>query len=173
MAGTHPETELVPFLRGELSARERDRVQHHLDGCVQCRESMDGLGVTMRQVASRLEELPVPEWSVYRRELRLKLARRTEAPSLWRRPGIIWGSLATAGVGLAALLLSLTMRPSTTEMAPPAVDQLAMEQAPEGIDQALLRDYPVVEHLELLEDYDVIEHLDQLPGADQPHDTRS
>lgn len=171
MPGAHPETELVPFLRGELSAEERERVQHHLNGCAQCRESIEGLGATMQRVASRIEELPVPEWSAYRRELRLKLARRKERAGWWR-PGIVWGSLATAGVGVAALILAFTMRPTSSEVTP-GVDQLALEQAPEGADQGLLRNYPVVEHLDLLEDYDVIEHLDQLPGAANQHDTRS
>ena len=172
MPATHPETELVPFLRGELSAEERDRVQHHLNGCEQCRESMDALATTLQVVSSRLEELPTPEWSAYRRELRLKLAHRTEARSRWWRQGVVWASLATAGVGIAALILALSMRPSSPGIAP-EVDQLAMEQPAEAVDVGLLRDYPVVEQLDLLEDYDVIEHLDQLPAAEQHHDTRS
>ena len=118
MAATHPETELVPFVRGELNAEERDRVQHHLDGCAQCRESMDALAMTMQRVANRLEELPTPEWSAYRRELRLKLAQRTEAQPRWWRPGVIWASLATAGIGIAALILALSMRPSSPGMTP-------------------------------------------------------
>jgi anti-sigma factor RsiW len=171
MAATHPETELVPFARGELSAAERDRVQHHLDGCAQCRESMDGLTTTMQRLAARIEELPTPEWSAYRRELRLKLAQRTEAQSRWWRPGVIWASLATAGIGIAALIFALSIRPSTPGLTP-GVDQLAMEQPAEPVDAGLLRDYPVVEQLDLLEDYDVIEHLDQLP-VQHHHDTRS
>jgi anti-sigma factor RsiW len=171
MPAMHPETELVPFLRGELNAEDRDRMQHHLDGCGACRESMNALAATLHQVSSRLEELPAPEWSAYRRELRLKLAHRTEARSRWWRPGAAWASLATAGLGIAALLLALSMRPSSTGVAP-GVDQLAMEQPAEAVDVGLLRNYPVVERLDLLEDYDVIEHLDELPAADH-HDTRS
>jgi anti-sigma factor RsiW len=172
MPVTHPETELVPFVRGELNAAERDRVQHHLDGCGQCRESMDTLAATMRRVAARLEELPTPEWSTYRRELRLKLAQRTEARSRWWRPGVVWAALATAGVGIAALILALSMRPSAPGVTP-GMDQLALEQPAEPVDVGLLRDYPVVEHLDLLENYDVIEHLDQIPAAEHNHDTRS
>ncbi len=171
MAAIHPETELVPFVRGELNAEERDRVQHHLDGCEQCRDSMDALATTMQRVSARLEELPTPEWSAYRRELRIKIAQRTEGRTRWWRPGVIWASLATAGVGIAALILTLSMRPSSPGMTP-GVDQLAMEQPAEPVDVGLLRDYPVVEQLDLLENYDVIEHLDQLP-AEQHHDTRS
>jgi anti-sigma factor RsiW len=171
MAGTHPETELVPFARGELSAEERGRVQHHLDECAQCRESMEELSATLRRIAIRLDELPTPEWSAYRRELRIKLAQRTEAPSRWWRPDIVWTSLATAGVGIAALIFALSMRPSAPERMP-EVDQLALEQPAEPVDTGLLRDYPVVEQLDLLENYDVIEHLDQLP-VEHHHDTRS
>jgi len=168
---THPETDLVPFLRGELNAGERNRVRDHLDGCAQCRESMDALSTTLQRVSARLEELPTPEWSAYRRELRLKLAHRTEARLRWWRPGVVWASLATAGVGIAALIIALSMRPSSPTITP-EVDQLAMEQPAEAIDVGLLRDYPVVERLDLLENYDVIEHLDQLP-AEHHHDARS
>ncbi len=171
MAAIHPKTELVPFVRGELNAEEHNRVQHHLDGCVQCRDSMDALSATLQLVATRLDELPTPEWSAYRRELRMKLAQRNEAQLRWWRPGVIWASLATASVGIAALILALSMRPSSPSVTP-GVDQLAMEQQAEPVDVGLLRNYPVVEQLDLLENYDVIEHLDQLP-AEQNHDTRS
>lgn len=171
MPATHPETDLVPFVRGELNAGDRDRVQHHLEGCAQCRESMDALAATMESVSMRLEELPTPEWSAYRRELRLKLAHRIES-RWWRRPRLVWASLVTAAVGFAALLLALSMRPASNLMTP-GVDQLAMEQPTEAVDVGLLRDYPVVEQLDLLENYDVIEHLDQLPSPEPHHDTRS
>src|SRR5271166_3242586 len=106
MLATHPETYLVPFVRGELNTVERDRVQHHLDECRQCRESMHDLAATMQRVSARLDELPTLEWSAYRRELRLKLDSRAEARSQWWRPGVKWASLATAGVGVAALVLA-------------------------------------------------------------------
>ena len=172
MSATHPETALVPFFRGELNAEERDRVQKHLEGCAQCRDSMNALAATLQHVSARLEELPTPEWGAYRRELRIKLAERNEARSRWWRPRVVWVSLATAGVGIAALILAVSMRPSTPTLMP-EVDQLAMEQPAEAVDVGLLRDYPVVEKLDLLEDYDVIEHLDQLPPTQQHHDTRS
>ena len=172
MPATHPETDLVRFLRGELNAEERDRVQHHLDGCEQCRDSMDALAATLQQVSARLEELPTPEWSAYRRELRLKLAHRTETRSRWWRPSVAWASLATAGVGVAALILALSMRPSS-QGTTPGVDQFAIEQPAEAVDVGLLRNYAVVEQLDLLENYDVIEHLDELPAAEHNHDKRS
>jgi anti-sigma factor RsiW len=173
MAAMHPETELIPFLRDELNAAERERVRHHLDDCAQCRETKDAMAVTMRLVAARLAELPTPEWSAYRRELRLKLVARAEArPRWWRRPLVLWPSMATAGVGIAALFLALSMRPSVHGAAP-GVDLLAMEQPTEAVDVGLLDNYPVVEKLDLLENYDVIENLDQVPTAQPNDDTRS
>jgi anti-sigma-K factor RskA len=172
MAAIHPETDLVPFFRGELSADERDRVQHHLEGCAQCRQSMEALAGTLRRVSARLDELPTPEWSAYRRELRLKLAQQTQERTRWWRPQVVWTSLATAGVGVAALVLALSMR-QTPLGAAPEVAQLAMEQPAEAVDVGLLRNYPVVERLDLLEDYDIIEHLDQLPPPANDHDKRS
>ena len=168
---SHPETELVPFLREELSAEERARVRAHLDDCEHCRDSMNELAATMQRVSARLEELPTPEWNAYRRELRLKLAARTERRARWWRPAFVWTSLATAGVAAAALALVLWMRPATPGAAP-GVDQLAMEQ-PETVDVGLLRNYGMVEKLDLLENYDVIEHLDELPSAAQSNGSRS
>ncbi len=168
---SHPEIELVPFLRGELNAQEHDRVQHHLDDCEHCRESMDELASTMHRVAAHLEELPTPEWSAYRRELRLKIAQRAESRSRWWRPSFAWASLAGAGIAVAALILAMVMRPSM--LGAPEVDQLALEQ-PETVDVGLLRNYAVVERLDLLENYDVIEHLDELPSSSEHnHDSRS
>jgi anti-sigma factor RsiW len=172
MPATHPENDLVPFLRGELTAEEHGRVQHHLDGCAHCREAMGALATTILRVSAHLEELPTPEWSAYRRELRLKLASRIEPRPRWWRPGFVWASLATAAVGVAALVFTLSMRPSSHGPIP-EVDQLAMEQTVEPVDLGLLRNYAVVEQLDLLEDYDVIEHLDQLPTAEHHHDSRS
>ena len=169
---THPETELIPLLRGELSNEERARVQHHVDDCAECRTSMEQLAATMRTVSRRLEELPTPEWSAYRRELRLKMAAREEARAHpWWRPSVIWTALGTAAVAVAALVLALVMRPSHTG-GPPQVDQLALEE-PVNVDVGLLRNYGVVERLDLLENYDVIENLDQLPDAENNHGTRS
>jgi len=172
MPAIHPENDLVPFLRGELNAEEHRRVQQHLDGCAQCRDTMGALSATMLRVSARVEELPTPEWTAYRRELRLKLAHRIEARSRWWRPGLAWASLGTAAVGIAGLILALSIQPASHGTTP-EVDQLAMEQSAEPVDVNLLRNYGVIEKLDLLEDYDVIEHLDELPAAEHSHDSRS
>ena len=33
----HPESELVPYVRGELTPPERERVARHLEDCPDCR----------------------------------------------------------------------------------------------------------------------------------------
>ncbi len=165
---THPQTALIPYLRDELNEDERTRVADHLRGCAECRESAESLAALSAELARQMERMPVPEWMSYRAQLYRKLAARGQtAERRWWHPGLAWGSIATAGVAVAALILVLTIRsgPST-----PSVDQLAVENEMAGADIGLLRNYPVVEHLELLEDYDVIEHLDELPPVAKQDD---
>jgi anti-sigma factor RsiW len=168
MAAAHPETALVPFIRGELSGAERDRVAHHLDDCGRCRDAAESFRALLADLPARIEELPTPEWTAYRRELRLKLAARTEPRPRWWRTGFGWASLATAGAALAALVLWFAIPAFRTPA--PGVDELAMEQPMDvaGLaDVGLLRNYGVVERLDLLENYDVIEHLDEIKPAPQ------
>jgi anti-sigma factor RsiW len=174
MDSRHPETALVPYLRGELTGEERDSVERHLAGCVQCRVSADSSAAVLRKLAQQIDELPEPDWRVYRAELRRKLGAAQESQQPFRferwRPRFAWASLATAGVAVAALLLVMVMHPGRGAGTPP-VDQLALEDAMSGVDLGLLRSYPVVARLDLLENYDVIEHLDELTPADRPNDT--
>jgi anti-sigma factor RsiW len=181
MAATHPETALVPFIRGELSGAERDRIAHHLDDCGRCREAAESFQSLLAELPARVQELPTPEWTAYRAELRRKLAVRLEPRPRWWQSGLGWASMATAGAALAALALWFAI-PAFHGPAP-AVDEVAMEQPP-GMDQpidvanladvGLLRNYGVVERLDLLENYDVIEHLDEIkPGPQGSNAARS
>jgi anti-sigma factor RsiW len=165
MALTHPETALVPYIRGELADSERERVAEHLNGCLQCRESAESFRSLLADIAARLDELPTPEWSAYRAELRRKLAARPEPRLPWWRTGFAWGGLAAAAAAAAlAIWLSVPgVRPSA-----PVEDQLAFAQQADVVDVGLLRNYGVVQRLDLLENYDVIEHLDQLRPAPKP-----
>ena len=165
MAATHPETALVPFIRGELSGAERDRIAHHLDDCGRCREAAESFQSLLAELPARVEELPTPEWTMYRAQLRRKLAARLEPRLRWWQTGLGWASLATAGAALAALVLWFAI-PGFHAPAP-AVDELALEQPMDVADVGLLRNYAVVERLDLLENYDVIEHLDEIKPAPQ------
>ncbi len=163
---THPETALVPYLRGELTAEEGERLRTHLEGCARCREELASAESVIREIARRVDQIPEPDWAVYQRQLRRKLnAQRGERVRRWR-PGLAWASLATAAVATSAIVLAFALSAGPRA---PAVDQLEVEGALADADIGLLRDYPVVEHLDLLENYDVIENLDQLTPPSRPH----
>jgi predicted anti-sigma-YlaC factor YlaD len=166
----HPESALIPYLRGELSGQERERVAAHLEECESCRRAADSFARALRELDSRVEELPTPQWPAYRSELRAKLALREEARARWWRPAIGWASVAGA-CAVLVLVVALHLRPRTSS---PTLDQLATEEVMAHVDVGLLREYPVVERLDMLENYDVIENLDQLAPPLQPNDaTRS
>jgi predicted anti-sigma-YlaC factor YlaD len=166
----HPETAIVPYLRGELTGDEFANVELHLAGCARCREFADSSGLVMRAIAREAERIPEPDWAVYRAELRRKLAARQDDRARKWRPFAAWVPVAMAGVAAGALVLSLVMRPPVHRG--PALDQLAMQDAMQGAmsgaDLGLLRDYPVVENLDLLEDYDAIENLDRIAPPPAP-----
>jgi anti-sigma factor RsiW len=163
---THPETALVPYLHGELSAEESARLRTHLKECARCQEELAAAEAVMQEVARRVEQIPEPDWTVYQYQLRRKLnARRGERVRKWR-PGLAWASLAAAAVATSAIVLALALSPGPRA---PAVDQLEVEGELADADIGLLRAYPVVEHLDLLENYDVIENLDQLTPPSRPH----
>ena len=168
MAARHPEEALVPFLRGELDAAERDRVGRHLAQCTQCRESADSFAAMLARLPSQLDQLPTPEWTAYRAELRRKLAAREE-PRRWHA-GPIWASLA-AGAAAAAVAVWLVILPH--HRSAPMMEQFAMEQPIDAADVGLLRNYAVVERLDLLENYDLIEHLDEVTAPTQDNGSPS
>jgi anti-sigma factor RsiW len=158
MFARHPETLLIPHLRGELDAAARARIETHLRGCVRCRAKADGLSSALVTIRRQVAELPAPDWRSYNAELRRKIAARENRVSRWWRPTLIWTSFAATAVAAVALLTLFASQRG------PNVDQIALVD----VDVGLLRSYPVVEKMDLLENYDVIEHLDELnpPGAD-------
>ena len=159
---THPLTALIPYMRDELAAHERASVAYHLEECAECRDLKDSLAHLSTDLAGWIEQMPVPNSSVYRAQLARKLAARMAEPRLWR-PRLAWVSLAAAGACAVGLILTLSIH---NRPVMPSVEQIvtATEISDAGI--GLLRDYPVVSHLDLLENYDVIEHLNELPEVD-------
>lgn len=185
MISRHPETTLVPYLRGELSGEEQTIVARHLEGCASCREAVEGAAAAMQALARRVEDVPAPDPAIYCAELYRKLAARGElaargnSETRWRRPRTVGCSLGALGAAVAALMLIFVIRQGV-RVAPPPIDQLAtqdatmQEAAMAGADVGLLRDYPMVEHLDLLENYDVIAHLDEVsPSAPANDENRS
>ena len=166
MGATHPESDLLPYLSGELSPDERQRVEQHLAGCALCRESISSSTAIMRALARDAENLREPNWTVYRAQLKRKIAEKEEPRHKWWRPEIAW-PFATAGFAAAALVLAFTLlHVFRSPAVPPTVDQFAMEDAIGSPEVGLLRNYQLVEKLDLLENYDVIERLDTLSPAD-------
>ena len=185
MAAIHPETELIPYLRGELSADERARVGAHLEGCAQCRESADASLAILSNLARAVDAVREPDWADYRGELRRKLrasqAQRAGVGGRWRwrradlrLPVFGWPSMAMGAAAVAVLAIAIVIHRGSGTVSAPGVDQLELQQDLSSADVGLLANYHVVEHLDLLENYDVIEHLDELgPGDDQNHETSS
>jgi anti-sigma factor RsiW len=187
VADTHPENELIPYLRGELSAEERAQIGAHLEGCAQCRESADASAAILSNLARVVDDVREPDWAEYRGELKRKLrARLASSASVqggwrWRRedvrlplPVFGWPSMALGAAAIAVLALAIVMHRGAGSSNAPGVDQLELQQELSSADVGLLANYHVVEHLDLLENYDVIEHLDELGPEDrQNHETPS
>jgi anti-sigma factor RsiW len=185
MADIHPETELIPYLRGELSADDRARVGAHLEGCAQCREAAETSSAILSNLARVVEGVRDPDWAEYRGELKRKL-RASQASSAsmrgrwrWRRedlrlPTFGWPSITMGAAAVAVLAIAIVMHRGSGSLPGPGVDQLELQQELSSADVGLLANYHVVENLDLLENYDVIEHLDELgPGNPQNNETPS
>jgi|SRR5208282_1194707 len=182
MAAIHPETEIVPYLRGELSAAERARVEAHLQGCADCRESAQASAAILSDLARAVDDVREPDWADYRAELKRKLravqASRGQVRGRWwadlQLPVFRWPSMAMGAAAVAALAIAILVHRGAGGLQAPGVDQLELQQELSSTDVGLLANYRVVEHLDLLENYEVIEHLDELgPGDRQNHETPS
>ena len=183
MAAIHPETELVPYLRNELSGDERRLVEEHLDQCAQCRESAMSLRLLINCHSSR------QRLKLCRRPIGWRIAPICDANYLPPVPNLLTREdAATVHVPIASFRLALVGdgasggcnardhpgHASRLRFQTPGVDQLEQQTDIGSADVGLLANYRVVEHLDLLENYDVIEHLDELaPGDRQNHEASS
>jgi anti-sigma factor RsiW len=156
----HPETELIAYLKDELSSASREAVSHHLDGCAGCRDTLAAFRTLLDGVAAA----PVPpvQWARYRAELRVRLdARAGRRWAWWRRP---WPVAVSAGLAAAMIALAIVLpsawRDDRRARTPDALN--GFEEVVLGTRLDLLREYQTVERLELLEDFDVIRQLDGL-----------
>jgi anti-sigma factor RsiW len=160
----HPETDLVPYLHGELAAAEVERLELHLEGCAACRSSLEEFRGMLAALRASVAEPPPLDWRRYRAELRSELARRSSPR--WRRlPALPRLAPALGMVALAALVSLFGWRHHGA--APSAGDLPPFEQAAIGRDLDLLESYPMVENLGLLQDLDVVENLDRLSPREQ------
>jgi hypothetical protein len=168
MSAKHPEINLLPFLRRELSGREQARTASHLEGCTICRMQAETLARTMQIVAQQIKELPAPDWAAYRSELRRRCTAREARLSHSWQPIFVGGGLIAAGIAAVALV-TLTAMNHRNQGAPTEPEMLALADAP---DVGLLRNYPMVERMEMLQsdNYEIIEQLDQLAPPPPSHE---
>lgn len=151
----HPETALVPYVKGELAPAERARVATHLEACDRCRVAL----ADVRAVLGALSPLPAPpepHWGHYRAELRARLPGRARPERWWQRPMPI-----ALTAGLAAALLLFTLRPAPVEK--PATSLTPLEETTLGARLDMLEHYDVVSRLDMLDAMDEIRQLDAVP----------
>jgi anti-sigma factor RsiW len=156
----HPDTDLVPYLRGELPPADRERVVRHLEECPDCRQDTEQLRDLLGQLSRSIGQPPEVNWVHYRAELREKLEARREQRVWWWRPAPLVLSASLAG---ALLLLAVWSGRETSTGA----DPFTLEEAAIGRQLGFLQEYQVVEQLDLLEDLDLIRDLDGLASGRQ------
>ena len=156
----HPDTDLVPYLRGELPPAERERVARHLEECPDCKQDTELLRDLLGNLAHAIGEPPEISWPRYRAELRAKLEARRALVPWWRRPMPLALSASLAG----ALLFVAVWggREMSRPAEPIGPDEVVMAQ-----ELGLLQDLRTVERLDLLEDLEVITNLDRLASERQ------
>ncbi len=156
----HPDTDLVPYLRGELPPAERERVARHLEECPDCKQDTELLRDLLGNLAHAIGEPPEISWPRYRAELRVKLEARRALVPWWRRPMPLALSASLAG----ALLLVAVWGGRELSKSP---DTIGPEEVAIGSDLGLLQEIRTVERLDLLEDFEVINNLDRLASERQ------
>ena len=155
MTEPHVDTALVSYLRGELSADERQRVERHLEACESCRAAAEDFRVIRERLAATPPPVAEPHWGRYRAELRARL----EASGRRRRAGWLLRPVpvAMAAAAVAAIVLTLTVGQHGGGPGDAVVDDAVLATRLDMIDKR-----PIVERLDLLEDLDVIRDLDRL-----------
>jgi anti-sigma factor RsiW len=158
----HPDVDLVPYLRGELTPAERERIARHLEECPDCRQDTEQLRDLLGDVARSIGEPPSINWTRYRAELREKLEARRARPAWawWRQPVPLALSASLAGI-----LLIVGVWGGRQMLTGP--DPLTVDEAVLGDRLPLLQEYQLVERLDLLEDLEVIRNLDGLAAEHQ------
>jgi anti-sigma factor RsiW len=160
MGDGHPERDIIPYLRGELTGPDRGPVERHLAACADCRGAAEGYRALLEELARSIPAAPVLHPGRYRAEVRERIDRGARrAAAAWR-----W-SLRTVPVALSAALVGVLVMIAAQGGGLRAVgkrEAIALEELMLGRRLGLLQRYEVVERLDLLEDFEVIQHLDGL-----------
>jgi anti-sigma factor RsiW len=154
----HPETELIPFLRGELAPADGERVAAHLAACVACRQATEESRAVLEALAARQPAPPPVDWGRYQADVRARASTRSRR--WWARPV---PTLATAALLTVGVLVGVRGLERLSEDRRPT-DAVVLEETALGAQLPLLREYRVVERLDMLEDLEVIRQLDRLRG---------
>jgi len=155
---THPQTDLLPYLRGELGPIERERLARHLESCPACRTEASALREVLGELARSVPAAPAISWPRWRAELGARLdQRRTQHPWWWRPIPL------ALSASLAGVLVFLAVLGSLQERAGSPLT--SADQALLGTRLELFQQLSLVEQLDLLEDLDVIRQLDGLAAT--------
>ncbi len=155
---SHPEADLIAYLRGELAEGARRSVTDHVAACPECTRAVEDFRRILRGLASSIPQPPQIHWGAYRAELREKLEARGRSRGWqWlRRPLPVALSAAAAGVLLIVGFQSWISRPLGNG------DLASLEETVVASRLDLLRQYTMIERLDLWEDLDVVRRLDEL-----------
>ena len=158
MATRHPDTTIIPYLRGDLDEAERARVGEHLAACADCRRASESFHDLFEDLAASAPVPPPVDWMRYRGQLRAKLAARAEPRRRsWWPPVPVLASAA-----LASVLIFLAV--GNLPRSKPA-DLAAVEEAMLGHRLELVQSQPLLERLDLFEDLEVIRNLGALEAS--------
>jgi anti-sigma factor RsiW len=147
------ESQLIAYLYGRVTVRERREVEQHLAVCAECRARLEGF----RGVWKVLDGSPAPEPSAwFDARLRQRIAAEP-APGIWRRmaawlpqPRLALASLMLVAVGFwaAAVTRPLFQPPATANPVAMSEDQ----------------NFRMIKNMQVLENYEVLKDLNALNG---------
>jgi anti-sigma factor RsiW len=161
VAGSHPEREIVPYLNGELTGADHERVARHLEACPDCRQTAETAREVLDLLSRAMPGPPPLHRARYLAEVRERIERRRPAGPVtwWRRPLPIGVSAALAAAVLV-LALETGVRERGAVSDPGLDDEVVLGQRLQ-----ISEDSPLLERLDLLEDLDVIRNLDGLAAT--------
>jgi anti-sigma factor RsiW len=148
----HPTSAIIAYVTDELAPPEREQVEAHLAGCLECGRQREALARLLGDLRASTAA-PDIHWGRWQAELRARLESRRRRR--WLRPLPV-----AVSAGLAGLLLAIAWLGGQREA--PRPDLGAIEEAALGGRLELLSQYSVLERLDLLEDIEVIGQLDRL-----------
>ncbi|HVN09746.1 MAG TPA: zf-HC2 domain-containing protein [Patescibacteria group bacterium] len=147
------ESQLIGYLDGRVTVRERREVEQHLAACADCRARVAGF----RGVWKVLEETPAAEPSAwFDARLRQRIAEEP-APGVWARVAqwlpqrrLALASLMLIAVGFWAATLTHPRMPAPT---------------PNGVEMSQDQNFRMIKNMQVLENYDVLKDLSSPSGV--------